>query len=222
MSTVTTDTTSVRGTADRLVERMRHVATENAYVTKARDGKLTAADVANLVRLENATLDNVTQSIALGAARMRNTAAMDFLIEVGRLVAVDRKNVRAAAVAYGTPLEGHPGEHLDSTAYGYAGFVNWACLHTEAAAMALIAYVDITLWHEACVLLTPALRELPGLPHEVVHYFALYEERPSEILDLALELVAAETGSERDLLRAADTTALMEEHLAAFWRAADR
>ncbi|MCF3119142.1 hypothetical protein IPZ68_05390 [Streptomyces arenae] len=199
---------------------MRHVATENPFVVKARASGLTDDDVASVVRLENATLDNVTACIALAAARFRNTGTMDFLLEIGQLVGTDRDNVRAAAIAYKTPLEEYPGQRLAPVAYTYPSFINWICLHGTPAAIGLVCYADITLWHEACVILTPALRAHPGLPKEVVDYFASYEERPDEVLDKSLAVVEASMTSGADLRRAADTARLMEDHLAAFWRAA--
>ncbi|MBY6307454.1 hypothetical protein CRV15_30845 (plasmid) [Streptomyces clavuligerus] len=199
---------------------MRHTATDNDYVAKARAGELTGDDIAALVRLENATLDGVTAPIGLAAARFRNTPAMDFMLDIGRMVSVDRTNIRASAVAYGTALEEYPGQRLDPVAYGYTGFINWACVHADAEAMALIAYVDITLWHEACVILTPVLRKHPGLPHEVVEYFASYEERPDEVLDAALDVIAHGVAQGYELQRAVDTARLMGDYLATFWRAA--
>ncbi|MFE7122092.1 beta-ketoacyl synthase N-terminal-like domain-containing protein [Streptomyces sp. NPDC057654] len=86
--------------------------------------------------------------------------------------------------------------------------------------IALVAHADIALWHEACVILTPVLRKHAGLPDEVVDYFALYQERPDEVLDQALDVVAREVAEGRDLQRTVDTAKLMEDHLAAFWQAA--
>ncbi|MFF0738816.1 hypothetical protein ACFYVL_00265 [Streptomyces sp. NPDC004111] len=162
----------------------------------------------------------MTGPVALSAARFPNTAATDFLLEVGEPVSTDGKNIRAAALAYGTPLEEYPGQKLGSVAYGYPPFINWICLQGSAAAIALVAYVNISLWHEACAILTPALRKHPGVPEEVMAYFAAYEERPTDILDKALAIVADETKAGHSVQQASDTGRLMEKHLAAFWQPA--
>ncbi|KOG85175.1 hypothetical protein [Streptomyces varsoviensis] len=220
---LTSETESVRAAAERLVTAMRYVATDNAYIAKARAGRLTDDDIAALVRLENATLDNVTGCIALAAGRFPNTPAMDFLLDLGQMVSTDRRNIRAGAAAYGTALEEIPGQRLESVAYGYMGFINWLCLNADPAAIALVAHADVALWHEACVILTPALQKHAGLPTEVVDYFAGYQERPTEVLDQALEIVAGEVAEGRqDLQQTVGTARLMEDHLAAFWRAADQ
>ncbi len=216
----TPEAETVRAAAERLVTAMRYVATDNPFVAKARAGRLTDDDIAALVRLENATLDNVTGCVTLAAARFPNTPAMDFLLDVGQMVSTDRKNIRAGAAAYGTRLEEHPGQRLESVAYGYTGFINWLCLNADSAAIALVAHADIALWHEACVILTPVLRKHVGLPDEVVDYFASYEERPGEVLDQALDIVAGGVAEGQDLRKTVDTARLMEDHLAAFWRAA--
>lgn len=207
--------------ANRMVDDMKHIAVDNSFVTKAKQGRLTDDDVHAIVRLEDATLDNVTVPITFAATRFPNTPAMDYLLDLARMVRDDKKGIHAAGLAYGTPLEEHPGHRLPPVAYSYAGFITWVCTHASPAAIALVAYVDITLWHYASALLTPILEKHPGVPREVVDYFASYQQRPDDVLDSSLAVVADGVANGESLQRAVDTTALMADHLAAFWQAAD-
>ncbi|MFI6305944.1 hypothetical protein ACIBCH_29045 [Amycolatopsis thailandensis] len=206
--------------ADRLVESMMHIATDNPFVVKAREGLLTDEDLTTLVRLENATLDNVTTPIALAATRFPDTTSFDFLLEVTQTVREDKAGVLAAAKAGNTALEEYPGHHLGPVAYTYAGYINWLLVNASATSIALVAYADISLWHYACALLTPILEKRPGLPKEVLDYVASYQERPDDILDKALAAATDAIAAGDDLEHAAATVRLMEPHLAAFWQAA--
>ncbi|OXM49756.1 hypothetical protein CFP75_18450 [Amycolatopsis alba DSM 44262] len=207
--------------ADRLTEIMKHIAVDNSFVTKARHGELSDDNLHAIVRLENATLDNVMVPLAQAIARFPNTPVMDYLLDLTQMVRDDKKGISAAGVAYGTQLDEHPGHRLDSAAYTYAGFINWLCLNANSTAIALAVYVDVTLWHYASALLTPILEKHPGLPKEVVDYFAAYQERPNEVLDKSLAVVANGVANGESLQEAVDTVMLIDEHLAAFWRAAD-
>ncbi|MFD9061115.1 hypothetical protein ACFVZ3_06290 [Kitasatospora purpeofusca] len=223
MTTTTATSTEelVRLTVQQLADGMRHVATANTFVSAAARGKLTSLGIEAVVRLESATLTNVTACLDLAAARFGTGEGAGFMREMARLVAVDLAGIRAAEHDLGITPELHPGHQLPSVAYGYPGFINWLCLHADPAAIALVAHTDLLLWHDACALLTPALRAHGGLPTSVVDYFASYEQRPDEALELAVDLAVRAVDGGADLHRATDVARLMEGHLAAFWRTLD-
>ncbi|MFF2619854.1 hypothetical protein [Kitasatospora sp. NPDC058046] len=207
----------VRLTVKQLADGMRHVATANPFVATAARGELTRPDIEALVRLEAATLENVTTCLDLAAARFRNTPGASYLRDLAGTVAVDQAGIRAGAAALGITPEEYPGQQLQSIGYGYASFINWLALHATPAAFALVAHTDLLLWHDACVVLTPALRAHQNLPMEVIAYFASYEKPPEDVLEQSVQLVVHEVDTGADLGQAADTARLMHDHLASFW-----
>lgn len=210
---------TVAAGAEQLVNEIRPVALESRFVTLARSGRLTHANVQQLVRVEYGVLENVIIPLLTLAARFRHDPAGPYFLQVLAAVNDDRANLRAAASALGLAEDELPGRSLDAIAYAYPGYICWLSLHGGQAATALLAYTDFTLWHEACVRLTGPLRDA-GMPAAVTGYFAAYEQMPEELR--AASLVVAQDGIDRgeDLGEAVATAGLLKGYLQMFWEAA--
>ncbi|MFI9383486.1 hypothetical protein [Kutzneria sp. NPDC052558] len=204
--------------ADRLVDAIRHVVMDSPVVVNGVQGTLSNDGIATILHVENATVDNIVVPLHIAASRFRRTKAVDFIAEITRQVRFDKQNVFHAATAFGITPEAHPGKLLAASAYSYAGYISWLCLNASQSAFALLVYLDYSLAHEACAALVPALRRRPGTPPEIVSYFGLYEERPTEVLDAAIDIVRDGLAHGEDLQEAIDAVSMAEPYLGAFWR----
>ncbi|OXM47363.1 hypothetical protein [Amycolatopsis alba] len=213
----------VRLAADELVASLKDVAVKNDFLVKAQEGKLTEANIHTLLQIEDKGLAGLLGPVTAAAIKYADRPeTADALLDLVKLLRADQQLAHAAALSYGTPPERFPGEHLNVNAipYSYVGFITWMAGYRNAAEFALMAYLDISLWHQTCVLLTPALENHPGgLPRPVVDYFAKYVERPATLDRLiAIAEEAVEAGV--NLQQAIGTAKLTEYFVAEIWRVA--